>query len=66
MVFKIAAIFLVILCSLAIFLAIFVQEQKSILDIVAIVSMAISGLIFLSYVVKKRKYNKKEMMDNPQ
>jgi cytochrome c biogenesis protein CcdA len=64
MVFKIAAIFLVILISLGLFLAIFVQEQKSILDIIGIIVVAIYGLIFLSYIVKKRRDKKREMMDS--
>ena len=51
MVFKIAAIFLVILCIIATFLGMFVLEKKATLEIIAIISIAVLGLRLLSYVV---------------
>jgi hypothetical protein len=55
MIFKIAAIFLVILFSIVIFLAVFAKEEKSILDIIGIIGLVINGLLFLIYIIKKKK-----------
>ncbi len=52
MVFKIAAIFIVILGSVGIFLVIFFKEPKSIIDIIGIIGVTINLLIILRYIIR--------------
>jgi fumarate reductase subunit D len=55
MIFKIAAIFLVLIFAVALFLGIFAKENHSLLEIIGIIGVSINALVFLIYIIKKKK-----------